>query len=148
MTISSPSAAITVTNSYAPLHSCWRTAQRVIIQRKFRDYLFFDCSSKQRTKKSKLLCLKKHKFFNILKKIFFTIHKFESINCHQFIFPHKKSFLRVKTWSFSLLDWVGNFLQNVRDSRSLGTSTRLTNLAQMLLVHNLLLNCILLFFIY
>jgi hypothetical protein len=41
---------------------------------------------------------------------------------------------------------VGNFLQNVRGGRSLITSNRLTNLAQRLLVHNLLLNCILLFF--
>jgi hypothetical protein len=68
--------------------------------------------------------LKEHKFFNIL----------------------KKSFLRIKTWSFSLLVWVGSFLQNVRDGRSLATSNRLTNLALRLLVHNLLLNCILLFF--
>jgi hypothetical protein len=41
---------------------------------------------------------------------------------------------------------VGNSLQNVRDGRSLITSNRLTNLAQRLLAHNLLLNCILLFF--
>jgi hypothetical protein len=41
---------------------------------------------------------------------------------------------------------VGSFLQNVRDGRSLATSNRLTNLAQRLLAHNLLLNCILLFF--
>jgi hypothetical protein len=118
----------------------------VSIQRKFRDYSFFDCSSKQRTKKLKVLCLKKHNLFNILKKISFTIHKFESINCHQFIFPHKKSFLHVKTWSFSLLVWVGNFLQNVRDGRSLVPSNRLTNLAQRLLAHKLLLNYILLSF--
>jgi hypothetical protein len=84
----------------------------------------------------------------MLKKaqIFFTTHKFESINCHQFIFSRKKSFLHVKTSSFSLLVWVGSFLQNIRDGRSLVTSNRLTNLAQRLLVHNLLLNCILLVF--
>jgi hypothetical protein len=40
---------------------------------------------------------------------------------------------------------VGIFLQNVRYSRSFVTSNTLTNLAQRLLVHNLLLNCILLF---
>ncbi len=138
MKISLPSAAITITNSYSPLRSCWRTAQRVIIQKKIGEYSFFDRLSKQRTKKSRLLCLKKHNIFNIFKKIFFTIHKFESINCHQFIFPHKKSFLRVKTSSFSLLVWVGNFLQNIRDGHSLVTSNRLTNLARRLLVHNLL----------
>ncbi len=74
------------------------------------------------------------------------INKFESINCHQFIFAHKKSFLHVKTWTFSLLVWVGNFLQNVRDGRSFVTSNRLMSLYQRLLAHNLLLNCILLFF--
>ncbi len=41
---------------------------------------------------------------------------------------------------------MGNFLQNVIGGRSLVTSNRLKNLAQRLLVHNLLLNCILLFF--
>jgi hypothetical protein len=41
---------------------------------------------------------------------------------------------------------VGNFLENVRNGHSLVTSNRLTNLAQRLLAHNLLLNCILLFF--
>ncbi len=41
---------------------------------------------------------------------------------------------------------MGNFLQNVREGRSLVASNRLTNLAQRLLVHTLLLNCILLFF--
>ncbi len=41
---------------------------------------------------------------------------------------------------------MGNSLQNVRDGRSLATSNRLTNLAQRLFAHNLLLNCILLFF--
>ncbi len=41
---------------------------------------------------------------------------------------------------------MGSFLENVRDGGSLATSNRLTNLAHRLLVHNLLLNCILLFF--
>jgi hypothetical protein len=41
---------------------------------------------------------------------------------------------------------MGNFLQNIRDGRSLVTSNRLTNLAKRLLVHNLLLNCFLLVF--
>jgi len=108
----------------------------------------FDCSSKQRTKKSKLSCLKKHKFFNILKKVFSTIHKFESINCHQFIYPHKKSFLRVKRSSFSLRVWVDSVLKNIRDACSLVTLNRLMNLAQRLLVHNLLFKYILLVFLY
>jgi hypothetical protein len=41
---------------------------------------------------------------------------------------------------------VGNFLQNIGDGRSLETSNRLTNLAQRLLIHYLLLTCILLVF--
>ncbi len=41
---------------------------------------------------------------------------------------------------------MSDFLQNIRVSRSLVTSNRITNLAQRLLIHNLLLNCILLVF--
>ena len=41
---------------------------------------------------------------------------------------------------------MDNFLQNIRGRRSLVTSNSLTNLAQRLLVRNLLLNCILLVF--
>jgi hypothetical protein len=92
--------------------------------------------------------LKKAQIFYYIKKIFFTIHEFESINCHQFYFPHKKSFLRIKMSSFSLLVWVGSFLQNIIDGRSLVTLNRLTNLAERRLVHNLLLNCMLLGFFY
>ncbi len=41
---------------------------------------------------------------------------------------------------------MANFLKNIRDGRSIITSNRLTNLAHWLLVHNLLLNCIMLLF--
>jgi hypothetical protein len=67
-------------------------------------------------------------------------------NAQKFFNILKKSFLPVKMSTFSLLVEVSNFLQNIRDGRSLVTSNRLTNLAQRLLVHNLLLNCILLVF--
>jgi hypothetical protein len=44
--------------------------------------------------------LKKAQNFQHIKKIFFTIYKFESINCLQFIFQHKKYFYTLKRGVF------------------------------------------------
>jgi hypothetical protein len=96
-------------------------------------------------KKPKLLYLKKHNFFSVLKKLFFTTQVWKYYMSSVY-FSTQKIFLRVKAWSFLLLVWVGNFLQNVREHCSLVTSNRLTNLAQRLLLHSLLLNCIFLVF--
>jgi hypothetical protein len=53
-------------------------------------------------------------------------------------------FHEVKTSAFSLLVWLGSFLQNIRKFGSIATSSKLRKLAQSLFVHKLLLNRLLL----
>jgi hypothetical protein len=65
-------------------------------------------------------------------------------------FTWKASFFKiflfhgVKTSAFSLLVWLGSFLQNIRKFGSIATSSKLRDLAQSLFVHKLLLNRLLL----
>jgi len=54
------------------------------------------------------------------------------------------SFHEVKTSPFSLLVWLGSFLQNIRKFGSIATSSKLRKFAQSLFVHKLLLNRLLL----
>jgi hypothetical protein len=81
----------------------------------------------------------KHQFLCLFHDPKYDLFSYFSHERHHFLIL---LFHGVKTSPFSLLVWLGSFLQNIRKFGSIATASKLRDLGQSLFVQKLLLNCL------